>query len=1196
MPMSSLRVLIVEDSGRDADLLRRTIETAGYTVISRRVDSAEEMAAALAVDDWDVILSDFGMPRLDGFDVLQVLREHSEDIPLIVVSGTVGEETAVDLMKAGATDYIMKGNLARLVPAIARELRDAEHRRARQAAEARLIERERMLSTAQRIANLGSWERDYKANTLWWSEELYAVLGYPLDYRPSTAGSYGDVAHPEDQERVLEALDAARERGESSTIEHRIVRADGTVRWVYCRLEPEFDGNDDRPARLSGTIFDITERRETEETLRFQARLLDTVEQAVIATDLDGRITYWNSHATDLYGWRPDEVEGRNIVDVTPAVGAESDAEQIMEALRAGRSWTGEFRVRARDGHVFWAEVTDAPIFDEQGQLVGIIGVSADISDRKQAEAALRASEESYRALMEQAADGIIVGSPDGTLSLGNSRAREMFGYTDDEFREIRLLDLYDPEELVSNPPRVADVQRGLTLLNERGLRRKDGTCFQAETSTKMLDDGRVQFILRDITERKRAEEALKESETKYRTLLEQAADGIVVADEDRRIITVNSRAGEMFGFEEPDDALGLNLSDFFVEEDISRNPPRLTDVQSGATVVNERLLRRKDGSCFPAETSTKRMEDGRVQVIIRDITERRVAEDALRRSEQEFRNLFERANDTIVIASRDDFTILDVNQRALDQYGYSREELIGRRKAILSPGQSFEEMRQDVLHATAAGGGIEVVRYRKDGTAFNAMLSATEVDFQGRPAIMSIARDITVQKRLEQQLAHQALHDPLTGLANRVLFHDRMEHALARARGNQEDVAILMLDLDRFKVINESLGHDLGDRLLVAAAGRILECVRENDTVARFGGDEFVALVEGVINVHEVTMVAERIGNALQRPFDLDGHEVVVTASIGIYIASQGQGTPEDLLRNADVAMYRAKDAGRQSYLFFESSMNATMLERLKLEADLRQAIFRKELRVHFQPVVNLATNRVVGHEALVRWMHPTRGLISPASFIPMAEEAGLIREIDHWVLSTACRQLVSWHQRYPQQHVNVNVNLSAQGFQHPEMVQDVQRAIADSGVNPSDVQLEITESVIMTDAAATHARLRQLKDLGVRIAIDDFGTGYSSLSYLKRFPVDTLKIDKTFIDGLGTDPEDTAIVQAIISLAVALGLTVTAEGLETRETLGRLVELACEQAQGYYFARPMPAESLESLWANGLHIDSCWRESLAS
>lgn len=683
----------------------------------------------------------------------------------------------------------------------------------------------------------------------------------------------------------------------------------------------------------------------------------------------------------------------------------------------------------------------------------------------------------------------------------------------------------------------------------------------------------------------------MRESEQKYRTLLEQAADGIVVADPDRSIVTVNSRACEIFGYR-PDEFVGRDLFGLLHPAEVPNNPPRIAEVRSGSTVINERSLRRKDGSYIPAETSTKQLEDGRVQVIIRDITERKLAEEALRRSEREYRNLFESANDAIILFDAATEEIVDLNRRAIDFFGAIGSAQVGGSLRELIGDAAMEQLKRGARNVDDGVQGVEAVIRHPGGTRMDLIINASYVGFRGRPVVLSIHRDVTPQKELERQLAHQALHDRLTGLANRALFEDRMAHALARAREDSTDVAILMLDLDRFKLVNETLGHDVGDRMLIGVADRLSRSVREGDTVARLGGDEYTILLENVANMREVTLVAERISNILQTPHIIDGHEIVVTASIGIVIGSGGRGTPEDLLRNADVAMYRAKDAGRRRYVVFDPSMNATMLERLKLEADLRQAITRDELRVYFQPAVELDTGRIIGLEALVRWKHPTRGLIAPSEFIPLAEETGLIRLIDQFVLSAACSQIAVWTERYPGQHpVVLNVNLSAQGFQHPELVQDISQVLVESGIDARNVQLEITESVIMTDATATHQRLQQLKELGVRLAIDDFGTGYSSLSYLKRFPVDTLKIDKAFVDGLGSDAEDTAIVEAVISLSRALGLKVIAEGIESEPAVRRLQQLGCTLGQGYYFSRPQPAEAFEELWANGLNVRAGWK-----
>jgi diguanylate cyclase (GGDEF)-like protein/PAS domain S-box-containing protein len=951
--MNTLRLLVVDDSERDAELLIRQVEAAGYNTASHRVDTAGDLATALAERAWDVVLADFRMPSLDGFGALDIFQRNGRDIPFVIVSGTVGEETAVALMKAGAHDYIMKDNLARLVPVIEREIAEAEQRRLRRQVELRLQQRERMLANAQRIAHLGSWERDLLSGGVDWSDEAFRIFGHePASFVPDLTTYLGGM-HPDDRGLVEQAIDDTLAMGARQEFEHRIVCPDGSVRWVFHQIGVESEERD-RPVRLVGTLLDIT--------------------------------------------------------------------------------------------------------------------------GRKQAEEALRESEKNFRTLLEQAADGIVVANTEGRVITANTRACEMLGYEPGEFLGCRLIEFLDPRELDTRPLRDEQLRTGVTLTNERSLRRKDGRFVPTETSSRLLDDGRVQIIVRDITERKRAEAAL-------------------------------------------------------------------------------------------------------------------------RRSEEEYRNLFEGANDAIIIFDAENEAVLDVNPRACELYGIPYDLFVGRNLRTLLNDLVPAGANDEIQVVTADVRQFESVRYRSDGRRLYLTISGSVVEFGGRSAILSIQRDVSAEKLLEAQLRHQALHDALSGLPNRALFHDRLEHALARARGDGADVAVLVLDLDRFKLINDSLGHDVGDRFLNSIADRLLLAAREEDTVARLGGDEFSVLLEGVGSLREVTLVAERISNLLEMPVTLDGHDIVVTASIGIVLSASGQGRPDDLLRNADVAMYRAKEEGRSRYVVFDPSMNASVLERLKLEADLRQAIARGELRVYYQPTVDLATGLVTGMEALVRWMHPTRGLMPPALFIPLAEEAGLIRMVGQWVLTSACRQLRHWHARYPgAAPVVLNVNLSAHEFQHAEVVSDVAEALAVSGVTPQHLQLEITESVAMHDAPATHTRLLQLKELGVQLAIDDFGTGYSSLSYLKRFPVDTLKVDKAFVDGLGNDTDDTAIVEAMITLAHALGLSVTAEGVETEEAVELLHDLRCELGQGYYFTAPLPAEALEPLWANGLKIYSNWRSRMAS
>jgi diguanylate cyclase (GGDEF)-like protein/PAS domain S-box-containing protein len=442
-----------------------------------------------------------------------------------------------------------------------------------------------------------------------------------------------------------------------------------------------------------------------------------------------------------------------------------------------------------------------------------------------------------------------------------------------------------------------------------------------------------------------------------------------------------------------------------------------------------------------------------------------------------------------------------------------------------------------------------------------------------------SVGHDVTERKRIEAQLAHQALRDALTGLPNRALFHDRLAQALTRAERFGSIVGVMFLDLDNFKVVNDSLGHACGDELLVKVTERLCTCLRADDTAARLGGDEFTILVDRLGDPDEAAAIAARVIEAMQAPFTIGERDVYITTSIGIAVSSPQCQTAEGLVRHADLAMYRAKANGKARYELFDASMTATIMERLELETDLRRAIDRGEFRLVYQPILALQTGHVVEYEALVRWEHPLRGLVSPNDFIPIAEETGLIRPIGQWVLEEACRQAMIWQRRSPTDVSPVMcVNLSVRQFRNPKLVQDISGVLDATGLASRCLKLEITESAVMEDVEATIDKLLELKALGIQLAIDDFGTGYSSLNYLKRLPVDTLKIDRSFVSGLGDDPQDAAIVRNVIGLARSLHLTVTAEGIETEDQLTQLRAFGCDNGQGYFFARPMAADAIDA------------------
>lgn len=425
-------------------------------------------------------------------------------------------------------------------------------------------------------------------------------------------------------------------------------------------------------------------------------------------------------------------------------------------------------------------------------------------------------------------------------------------------------------------------------------------------------------------------------------------------------------------------------------------------------------------------------------------------------------------------------------------------------------------------------------------------------------------------------QVEHLAYHDALTGLPNRPLFMDRLIIAVAQANRANQKLAVFFLDLDRFKDINDSLGHTVGDSLLKSAAERVRRCVREGDTVARFGGDEFTLVIPRIDKIEDAAKIANKIIETLKIPFEIADRELFITTSIGVAIYPSDGLDPETLVRNADTAMYRAKDQGRDNYQLYAPAMNARALERLALENTLRRAVAQKELVLFYQPVIGASSGIVVGVEALIRWQHPELGLLSPAHFISLAEISGLIVPIGEWVIRTACKQVKTWQKKFDQP-LTVAINLSARQFQHPDLVSQIRSSIAETGVDPASLEFEITESSAMQNAENTIFTLRELKDLGVKIAMDDFGTGYSSLNYLKRFPIDTLKLDQTFVRDVMTDARDAAIVGAVISMAHRLGLSVIAEGVETDAQLEYLRRENCDYIQGYLFSPPKAPDALE-------------------
>jgi diguanylate cyclase (GGDEF)-like protein/PAS domain S-box-containing protein len=677
--------------------------------------------------------------------------------------------------------------------------------------------------------------------------------------------------------------------------------------------------------------------------------------------------------------------------------------------------------------------------------------------------------------------------------------------------------------------------------------------------------------------------------------LVDASTDSITVLDAAGRPVYWSPAAAATYGYAE-DEEVGPSF-DFVHPDDLERVAAAFLDVMAtpDEPVSCQFRMRRGDGSWSWVETVARnRLDDPDVRGIVvntRDVSERVEADAALRESEERYRLLVERSPD--IIAVHQDDVVTYVNPAGARILGASSpDELLGRRAHDLvhPDDHPLLDARIAAVRAGEEAGLNEIRMVRLDGSVIDVEAVTVPVNHRGGRASQVMARDITDRKRAERALAHQALHDHLTGLPNRVLLNDRLALALARCGRSECFVAVVFLDLDRFKVVNDSLGHEAGDRVLCAVSARLQNVLRPADTLARFGGDEFVVVCDEIAGPAEATRIARRVLDALADPVDVGDESVPVGASVGVALAREpAETTAEGLLRDADAAMYRAKERGRGRIELFDEGMRSRLVTRLGEERRLRLAVARDELDLHFQPVIDLPGGEVVAVEALVRWRHPERGLVLPAEFIPLAEESGIIAELGQWVLEEGCRQAGGWARALgPDRSLEVAINLSTRQLGEPDLSKRVSALLDRHRLRPGGVALclEITESFLLEDPVATGTVLDELRALGVRLSIDDFGTGYSSLAYLRRFPLDTLKIDRTFVRGLGSDPDSRSIASAIVELAHALGLEVVAEGVEEHQQLDVLVELGCDRAQGYLFGRPVPASQLWDVLERGVAV----------
>ncbi len=783
------------------------------------------------------------------------------------------------------------------------------------------------------------------------------------------------------------------------------------------------------------------------------------------------------------------------------------------------------------------------------------------------------------RAVLAALPDAVLIVSDTAEAQWANRAAEELFGISLEEGRGLSGLDLVHPDDLMSAALSLESVQgKEVGSPVELRVRAHDGWRL-VEVIGRPFGDSSVVLVLRDLTERRKWEVAGGQAEL-ARVVVQYAAAMTLLLDADGAVRGSSGGLARLLGIDQ-ETVLGEPFAEIVAEEDRDLLIGTLASAAPGAPSVVEVHLRHGDGRFVPFALTIADLRDdptvGGYVVSGHDISDRVRVEGELRSTLSLLESTLEATADGIVVVSRSG-EVTAMNHQFIELWGLDPAE-VGRGSGFssvlpkMADPEGFQERIAFLYDNPELVGHDDL--YFADGRVVERDSKPQRVGGEIVGRVWSF-RDITDQVRLRQQLSHQAFHDPLTGLANQVLFRDRVEHALALARRGAGRIAVCFVDLDDFKTVNDSLGHVAGDELLVEVTRRLLGCVRGSDTVARLGGDEFAVLIEGADVVTDVEGVSDRILEALHRPIRVGTRDVVVTASIGIAYGD-GSATHDDLLRNADLAMYTAKSGGKNRHTSFAPAMLTAAIERLETESQLRGAASRGELVVHYQPIVDLESNRTYGFEALVRWNHPERGLLAPGAFIPFAEQVGLIDEIGLHVLEVACAEAASWSPvRADLPAPSISVNLSARQLLDPELPERIADVLAATGLDVERLTLELTESSLMTDPLAAIESLRRLEVLGCRLAVDDFGTGYSSLAYLQQFPIHVLKVDRSFVSEIGG--RGPSLAGAIVQLAQTLGLVPLAEGVETPAQMVALRELGCPLAQGYLLGRPADAVAIRA------------------
>lgn len=923
-------------------------------------------------------------------------------------------------------------------------------------------------------------------------------------------------------ERLRKDGDLRLSAGTPYQTEIQMKRKDGSLFW--CRLiakavDPRRTGQ--------GTIWiieDVTEAHRGREilhsTLLELQAIMNNASVAILFTRARHIVRY-NPRFAEMFGFEGNEGVGKHAVCLYPTPEVYVEMGKIATPLlNKSKSFQTEVPMRRKDGTEFWAQLIGYAL-NPLDYAQGTIWIIEDRTEHKQAEESLRKALAEQQLIFDHATAGIAF-LKDRAILRCNRKFEEIYGWAPNQLEQIstRVLFLSDADYEEIGARAYAAIARGETFAEEHRAARNGGKAFWVRATGKAVNPERISdgtiWIMEDVTLRREAEQALRNTTTLLQAIVDSANYSIISTNPEGFIVTFNAAAERMLGYR-AEELIGECTPVIFHDlheleqrsDELSRGLARRVEpgfgvlsarAALGLTDEREWTYVRRDGSTFPVLLSVTAIHDpgGAISgflCIASDITERRQAQQQILRARDEL------------------------------------EQRVAERTAELA--------------------------------AANARLTA----------------EIEERRQIEEQVRHMAHHDALTGLPNRNLLRDRMEQAVAIAQRRGSHVVVMFLDLDRFKTINDSLGHAVGDQLLQEVSERLGRSVRASDTVARLGGDEFVVILPDVEHSSEAARVAEKISATLTPAYSIAGHELHITTSIGICVFPQDGDSAEALMKNADTAMYHAKSCGRNNYQFFTPEMNTAAARHFELESALRRACQRGEMRLHYQPLIDLRSGEVSSIEALLRWQHPNLGLLEPAHFLDIAEESGLIVAIGDWVVRQACEHAGLWRQRgFPS--VPVAVNLSARQFREPGLVRMVARVLEETGQDPKLLEIEITETTLMHHSDETLRTLEQFAGMGIAVAVDDFGIGHSSLSYLKRFPVDTLKIDKSFLREVEGDGDNLAIVTAIVALGRSLQLDVLAEGVETAAQLKVLRGLGCDGAQGLYFSEPVPADQVPGLF----------------